>query len=537
MRIVLVTPRNPRSFWTYDDILPVLGVRSIFPNLSMPTVAGLTPRGHEVVLVDENVEDLDFEVEADVVGITGYAIHRPRIIDIAARFRGRGRFVAIGGPWASLCPEEARAHCDVLFMGEAEETWGAFLRDLEAGAWKAEYGAEAKPDVTRSPMPRLDLLEMSRYHAVTLQFGRGCPFQCEFCDIIVVYGRRPRTKRVDQMMDEIREAHRLGARQIFIVDDNFIGDKRQAKALLRAMASWGRARGFPVDFNTEVSLNLAQDDELLELMRAANFTTIFIGIESPRKDSLTETRKTQNVRADLVESVHKIQSYGIQIQGGMIVGFDHDDASIFEEQLRFTREARIPVSMTGMLQAAPGTPLYDRVRREGRLLGECAGDQFAFSNIRPLRMSRRQLYEGYRWLLRELYDFGPYRERTLAFLLTRGDQVHGGRNVRRGDVRRLLAVLAETVLRGGWRRAAFTLWLLGATLVRRPSVFKEAVSFALVHRAFHAYVEELTGKLTVAIAELDDPPQSRASRDPHVRSVDLEPCQRGTQYLRLGEEP
>ena len=507
MKIYLVTPKNPTSFWTYDEILPVLGKRCIFPNLSMPTVAGMTPSPHEVVLCDENVEEIDFDHEADIVGVTGYIIHRERMFEIIDEFRRRGRFVVVGGPFASLCPEQLRGRCDSLFVEEAEETWPLFLADFEAGVPKTEYRGAEKPDMTRSPTPRFDLLRVDRYHALTIQFARGCPFNCEFCDIIVVYGRRPRAKSVEQVMREVHECHRLGARQIFIVDDNFIGNQKLAKALLRELAVFGRERGYPISFQTEVSLNVAGDEELLSLMHAANFTTIFIGIESPRRESLAETKKTQNLRGDLVENVRRIQSYGIQVQAGMIVGFDHDDASIFEEQLRFIQDARIPVSMTGMLQAMPKTPLYERVEREGRLITESTGDQFVLSNIVPQLMSRRALYEGYRWLAEQLYDFRNYRARTLEFLLHRGAQISAGRNIRKGDLRRLASVLRDTVLLGGPRRAWFTLTLLGATLLRRPSVFKEAVSFAIVHKAFYEYMRELQGLLDAALEELE--PSSR----------------------------
>jgi len=505
MKIHLVTPRNPPSFWTYDEILPTLGKRCIFPNLSMPTVAGLTPRHHDVTICDENVEEIDFDVEADIVGVTGYIVHRARMLEIIEEFRRRGRFVVVGGPYASLCPEELRGRCDVLFVDEAEETWPRFLRDFEAGAWQAEYRCEEKPDLSQAPMPRFDLLRVDRYHALTIQFARGCPFNCEFCDIIVMYGRRPRAKTPEQVMAEISECHRLGAGQVFLVDDNFIGNRKQAKALLREIAAWGAERGHPLSFNTEVSLNVAQDEELLELLRAAHFTTVFIGIESPRRESLQETRKTQNTRGDLVESVRKVQSYGIQVQAGMIVGFDHDDIHIFEEQLRFIQDARIPVSMTGMLQALPKTPLHERVQREGRLLADSTGDQFVFSNIRPLAMSRLELYRGYRRLLEQLYDYGHYRARALGFVLHRGEQVRGGSGVSVSghEGRLFLRILRETVLRGGVRRAWFTLALLAETLVRRPSAFKEAVSFAIVHKAFHDYMRRLCAHLDFAIAEIE----------------------------------
>ena len=244
MKIHLVTPKNPPSFWTYDGILPTLGKDCIFPNLSMPTVAGLTDRKHEVVLCDENVESIDFDVEADIVGVTGYIIHKPRMLEIIAEFRRRGRFVVVGGPFASLCPEEVREHCDVTFVGEAEETWPVFLRDFEAGTWKTEYRPDEKPDMGRSPMPRFDLLEVDRYHAMTIQFARGCPFNCEFCDIIVMYGRRPRAKSTDQMMAEIAECHRLGAEQV-------IGSCRDQHARVelnhrQRFTEWQQQRRFPL---------------------------------------------------------------------------------------------------------------------------------------------------------------------------------------------------------------------------------------------------------------------------------------------------
>ena len=413
MKIYLVTPQNPPSFWTYDRILPTLGKRCIFPNLSMPTLAGLTPREHDVVLCDENVEPIDFDVEADIVGVTGYIVHQQRMREIIAEFRRRGRFVVVGGPHASLCPEEWRGLGDVLFVDEAEETWPVFLRDFAAGAWQSEYRPAEKPDLSLSPLPRFDLLHVDRYHAMTIQFTRGCPFQCEFCDIIVVYGRRPRAA------------------------------------------------------------------------------------------SLQETKKTQNMRGDLIESVRKIHAYGIQVQAGMIVGFDADDPTIFAEQLRFIQDARIPVSMTGMLQALPKTPLHARVAKEGRLLDDSTGDQFVFSNILPKLMSRRELYEGYRRLIAELYEFKNYHRRTMEFLLHRGGQITRGANIRKGDLALLGRILVQTVLRAGPRRAWFTLRLLGATLVRRPSAFKDAVSFAIVHKALSEYMEALGRHLEAAIEQLD----------------------------------
>ncbi len=308
-------------------------------------------------------------------------IHRRRIHEIVAEFRRRGRIVAVGGPYASTSPDELAGVADTVFVDEAERTWPRFLGDLAAGRAEARYQDSERPSLEDAPVPRFDLLDLERCRSVTIQFGRGCPFQCEFCDITVMYGRRPRTKTVPQILAEVAELHRLGVRNAFLVDDNFIGNRRLAREALAAIGAWQRERGWPLELMTEASLNVAEDDELLRGLRDANFTSLFIGIESPRRDSLLSTHKTQNTRGDLLTSVRRIQSFGIQVTAGMIVGFDADDPSIFDEQFRFIQRARIPVSMTGMLNAIPRTPLHERLSRSGRLVAESVGDQFALRAV------------------------------------------------------------------------------------------------------------------------------------------------------------
>lgn len=502
MKIYLIAPKNPESFWTFDRILPTLGKKCVFPNLSLPTVAGITPRQHEVVLCDENVEDVDFDTDADIVGLTGYVIHKQRIFELAAEFRKRGKFVVVGGPFASLCPEELRDKVDVIFIDEAEYTWPQFLQDFERGTWKREYRQVEKPSMHDSPLPRFDLLKVDRYRTMTIQFARGCPFNCEFCDIIVMYGRRPRTKTVEQVMAEVEEIHRLGVRNIFVVDDNFIGNKKEAKELLKALAEWQQARGYPIEMMTEVTLNVAQDDELLELMRAANFTTIFIGIESPRPASLQETHKTQNLRENLLDAVHRIQRAGIEVMAGMIVGFDHDDPTIFDEQFEFIQRARIPVSMTGMLNAVPKTPLYERLKQAGRLIAQSVGDQFVFTNIVPARMSRAELYEGYKQLLKRLYSYRSYRRRVMDFILNRGQLAHARLVTSAQDLKIFLRVLWYCVFRASPARAWMTLSLLFETLLRRPRALRDAVTFALLHKHLYEYMRATSRRLDALVAEL-----------------------------------
>ena len=502
MKICLIAPKNPESFWTFDRILPSLNKKCVFPNLSLPTVAGITPREHEVVLCDENVEPVDFDTDAEVIGLTGYVIHKQRIFELAAEFRRRGKFVVAGGPFASLCPEELRDKVDVLFVVEAEYTWPQFLQDYEAGNWKAEYRQVEKPSMHDSPLPRFDLLKIDLYRTMTIQFARGCPFNCEFCDIIVMYGRRPRTKTVPQVMAEVQEIHRLGLRNIFVVDDNFIGNKKEAKALLHALAEWQGANDYPLELMTEVTLNIAQDDELLQLMRQANFTTIFVGIESPRAASLQETHKTQNMRENILDSVHRIQRAGMEVMAGMIVGFDNDDPSIFDEHFRFIQEARIPVSMTGMLNAVPKTPLYKRLKTAGRLIAETVGDQFVFTNIVPSGMSRVQLFEGYKNLLERLYSYRNYRRRTMQLILNKGAQIETRLVASGQDLGIVLRVLWTCILRASPRRAWMTLSLVIETALRRPRALRDAVTFALIHKHLYEYMLDTCKRLDELAHEL-----------------------------------
>jgi radical SAM superfamily enzyme YgiQ (UPF0313 family) len=502
MKIYLIAPRNPESFWTFDRILASLKKRCLFPNLSLPTVAGITPREHEVVLCDENVEEIDFDTDADIVGLTGYVVHEKRILDLAREFKRRGKFVVAGGPLASLCPEKLRDKVDVVFVDEAEYTWPQFLRDYEAGSWKSEYNQHEKPSMHDSPLPRFDLLKIDRYRTMTIQFARGCPFNCEFCDIIVMYGRKPRTKTVAQVMAEVVEIHRLGVRNIFVVDDNFIGNKPEAKNLLHALADWQKANGYPIEFLTEVTLNIAQDDELLQLMRRANFATIFIGIESPRAASLKETHKTQNLRENLLDSVHRIQRAGIDVMAGMIVGFDNDDPSIFDEQFHFIQDARIPISMTGMLNAVPKTPLHQRLKEAGRLIAESVGDQFVFTNIIPKGMSRVQLYEGYKKLLQRLYGYRNYRRRVMQLLLQKGSQIQNRIVAGRQDLGILPRILWTCILRASPRRAWMTLSLMIETALRRPREFRQAVTLALMHKHLYEYMRDTCERLDEMISEL-----------------------------------
>lgn len=409
--VYLIQPKFPPSYWGLESFLELTPYGAVFPPLGLLTLAALTPPEFPVTLCDENAGDaVDLDTDAGIVCITGYIIQIKRVLELADQFRARGKTVVLGGPMANLLPAECRLHCDVLFEGEAEYTWPRFLAEYAAGRAADHYVEAEKIHLPDSPPPRLDVLRRRYAHGI-VQCTRGCPFTCEFCDIIVMYGRKMRFKPVEQVLKEVQAWHRQGMTQVFFADDNFVGHRAYAKELLRALADWNRGQAQAMAFYTQASIDMARDDELLGLLRDANFISVFIGIESPRKASLHETKKLQNERIDLVEAIHKIQSFNLFITCGMIVGFDSDDPSIFDEQYEFLQAAQIPFAMLSVLLAVPKTPLYQRLEAEGRLLepdptgtdrshyvGTAGG-----TNFYPKLMTRDELAAGQQALYRRLY--------------------------------------------------------------------------------------------------------------------------------------
>jgi radical SAM superfamily enzyme YgiQ (UPF0313 family) len=411
--IVVINPRFEISFWGLEHALPILGKRANLPVVALPLLAALTPPGHTVTLLDENVEPIDFDLvaRADIVGVTGMCVQRGRMRQILAGLKQRGAFTVVGGPWVSVAEDYFAGLADVVFVGEAEETWPRFLDDWKAGRHQARYEQAHKTDMTRVPAPRFDLLKMRHYLFGSVQFSRGCPFQCEFCDIIVTFGRRPRLKTSAQVIAELEALRAQKIRFVFIVDDNLIGNKRAIKAVLRELVAWQQAQGYPLTFFTEASLDLAEDAELLWLMVEANFVSVFVGIETPNEASLRETKKYQNVRTGgtILARVHAIQEAGLEVWCGMILGFDHDDTTIFDSQKQFLQDAHIAHAMVGMLYAIPKTPLHARLAADGRL---DLSDPPAFgTNVIHLGMSRQALQAGYVRVLNDLYAPGPYFRR------------------------------------------------------------------------------------------------------------------------------
>ena len=404
LKICLINPKFEPSYWGFDYALPLYPGRkkSSVITGALPYLAGLVPE-HDVRLLDENVETIPWEqLEAfDIVGVTGMNVQKERMREILERLRPMRVRTVVGGAYASVDEGFFDGLCDVLFSGEADETWPEFVGSVaNGGNHDSLYKQHNPTDMTKVPKPRFDLLKVERYASGALQFSRGCPFQCEFCDIIVTFGRRPRTKHPEQVIEELDEMRRVGFYSCFIVDDNFIGNKKAAKALLRLIIPWQQKHSYPLRLTTEASINLADDPELLELLYQANFRSVFIGIETPRVASLKETKKFQNTQGDSLETkLARVRNAGLEVSAGFIVGFDNDDRTIFEDQFRFIQDNGILLAMVGMLTAVPKTPLYERLEKAGRLRLEDPN-----CNIVPAQMTPSELQHSYWELLKRLYD-------------------------------------------------------------------------------------------------------------------------------------
>jgi radical SAM superfamily enzyme YgiQ (UPF0313 family) len=408
--IVLINPKFEVSFWGLEHALPLLGKRANMPVAALPLIAAVTPAHHRVTIIDENVEEIDFArcAKADIVGLTGMIVQRRRMREILAELRRRKCYTVVGGPWVSVSENYFDNLVDATFIGEAEETWPQFLQDWEDGKAQRRYEQQEKTDLSKVPPPRLDLLAMRKYAFGSVQFTRGCPFTCDFCDIIVIFGRRPRLKTSAQILVELEALRAQKLRFVFIVDDNLIGNRKAIKDILRQVIEWQKENGYPLMFVTEASVDLADDAELMTLMVEANISAVFVGIESVNEESLKEARKLQNLRrgGTLVEKVRRIQDAGMEVWAGMIVGFDNDDERVFAAQARFLAEARISMAMIGMLSAIPRTPLYDRLKAASRL--DEADDPAFGTNVLPVNMSREALAQGYVRLMAEVYEPEAY---------------------------------------------------------------------------------------------------------------------------------
>jgi radical SAM superfamily enzyme YgiQ (UPF0313 family) len=499
MNALLIYPEFPETYWSFKHALKFLGKRAAQPPLGLMTVAALLPGAWDKRLVDTNVErlrdrDLDW---ADVVMLSGMHIQRDALLAIVERCRARGLRTVVGGPIASsIAAVELKA--DHVVIGEAESLIADLARDLELGAARPVYQAAERPEMATSPLPDLSLIKMHRYSTMAVQYSRGCPFNCEFCDIIEIYGRRPRTKAIAQVLAELDQLYAAGWREaVFIVDDNFIGNKARAKELCAALAQWRSQYKTSFDFLTEASLNLADDPELMKLMKDAGFISVFLGIETPDEPGLIAANKLQNTRRSLLDSVAVIQSYGMQVMGGFILGFDTDREDIFDRMVDFIQKSGIPVAMVGLLQAMPGTQLFRRLGREGRILdaghGDNTGDKL---NFLP-QMDAARLIEGYRSVLKRIYSCEAYYERVKLYL--NRTQPRGGekrsrqRWLTRGNAR---AFVTSILRQGVFGRQRWSYWKFLLTVATR---YRHCIGTAMTLAVMGYHLQVITDKLGKAV--------------------------------------
>jgi len=484
MRILLIYPEYPATFWSFKYALKFIHKRAALPPLGLLTIGAMLPNEWSKKLVDVNVEKLTKKdlAWADYAFISGMVVQRDSAREIIAWCKEANLKVIAGGP---LFTSEYGQFEDVdhFILNEAELTLPPFLADLENGCAKHIYETPEFCNIHRTPAPLWELMDMKHYASMSIQFSRGCPFNCEFCNVTALLGHRPRMKRAEQIIAELDGLYDQGWRgQIFFVDDNFIGNKGYLKNhLLPALIEWQKGRK-EIPFNTEASVNLADDEPLMEIMVKAGFDTVFIGIETPDEESLAECNKQQNKNRNLLESVKLIQRSGLQVTGGFIVGFDNDTPSIFQRQIEFIQKSGIVTAMVGVLNAPAGTRLYERMRKEGRLIDFVSGDNAdGTTNILP-RMGLDVLREGYAKLMQHIYSPEHYYKRAMTFL-----REYKRPKVSRTplDFQRLLAVLRSSIRLGIFGKERFQYWkILSWTLFRRPKMLPLAVTIAIYGHHF-----------------------------------------------------
>lgn len=509
MKALLLWPVMPNSFWSYQETLNLAGLRSTNPPLGLITVAAMLPADWEIRFVDRNVRfetDADWEW-CDLVLISAMIIQKEDFRNLIQKGVALGKKVAVGGPYPTSVPEyalESGAH--YLILDEGECTIPLFLEALARGEERGTFRSPEKPDVTTTPIARYDLLDLSAYMAITVQFSRGCPFQCEFCDIINLYGRKPRTKTPEQMLAEFEVLYNLGWRRfVFVVDDNFIGNKRNAKVFLRALIPWMEAHDYPFILLTEASLNLAEDDEMIELMVKAGFTMVFMGIETPDTDSLVGIHKLQNTRQSLIESCHKITRAGLEIMSGFIIGFDNERPGAGRRIQEFVEDTGIPQGQFSILQALQNTAMWTRLKEEGRL-GDGLGTfhQGAIMNFVPTRPVE-EITQEYIDAFWNLYEPMPYLKRTFRhFMMMNGWR---GKTKRPITMTELSLFLAICWRQGMVRSTRFRFWWqLVAIAIRKPRLVYGYLIALGAGEHFFSYRHEVKAQL---LEQLDQFKQSQ----------------------------
>lgn len=506
MRVLLFSPLYPKSYWSFDKALELYGLKAFMPPLGLLTVAAILPQSWEFRLVDRNVR-LETEADwnwADMIIVSGMIVQKPDLLHLIREAKRRGKSVAAGGPYLTSVPNEAQeAGVDFLVLDEGEITLPLLVEALKKGESSGIFRAGGeKPDIAQTPIPRFDLLNFNAYSNMAVQFSRGCPFQCEFCDIITLYGRKPRTKTPTQLLAELQTLYDLGWRsRVFLVDDNFIGNKRNVKLLLSELVPWMKAHDYPFRFSTEASVDLAQDQELLDLMIAANFRAVFLGIETPDTDSLALTKKHQNTRNSLVESVQKINQTGLRVMAGFIIGFDGEKSGASQRIIDFVEATAIPQAMFGMLQALPNTALWHRLKTENRLLETTVkGHQMTLLNFIPTRPVE-EIASEYVNCFWELYEPSRYLSRVYRHFM-QVKPAHRRKTFSMVDFKKIQALLLICWRQGLKRSTRLQFWhQLFLIIWHNPGVFMHYLNLCGQGEHFIEYRQIVRNEIEAQLAD------------------------------------
>lgn len=492
MRILLINPAIPETFWSFKEAIKFISRKATQPPLGLITVAAMLPNDWEVKLLDLNISKLsiDYIQWADYVFISGMNVQKDSFVEVVRKCNELGKPVIAGGPMVTFQFNDFLG-IDSYVLGEAENILPELINDLRKNQLKKVYQKKEFPDISQTPIPRWDLLEINKYAAMNLQFSRGCPFHCDFCSITLLNGHKPRTKSVDQFIREMQSLYDAGWRgAVFIVDDNFIGNKRKVKKeLLPAMIEWQKNHHFPFSFGIEASINITDDPELVRLMVKAGFDHVFIGIETVSQESLEECGKSQNTDRDLISAVHMLHDYGMQVSAGFILGFDHDEPGIFDRLIHFIQKSNIVTAMVGLLNAPEGTPLFNRLKKEGRILNtEYGNNMDGKINFIP-KMDYKYLIKGYKTVLETIYAPVNYYERVKKFIHEYKSFYSFTSSIGWNEIKALFKSIWFLGIVGKERKYFWELIL--STLVKQPKKISTAITMAIYGYHFRKITEKI----------------------------------------------
>ncbi len=485
MKVLLIYPEYPTTFWSFKYALKYVSRKAAYPPLGLLTVGAILPKDWDIRLVDLNIRNLrDSDLQwADYVFISAMLVQKESVAVVLRECRRMGKKVVAGGPLFNGDTEEYLSLLDHLILNEAELTLPEFLKDLAQGKTKKVYRSSDFPPLSMTPVPRWDLIKIKDYASLMVQYSRGCPYNCDFCDITTMYGRTPRLKSTEQFLNELQIIYNTGWRgSLFVVDDNFIGNSVAVKKMLPLVIEWMKIHKYPFHFFTEASINIADDETLIHLMVEAGFKQVFIGLETPNEESLRECSKNQNCKRDLTATIRRLQASGIEVMGGYIVGFDSDDEGIFARQIKFIQESGVVMAMVGILSALPNTKLWHRLKEENRLELSASGDNTDGSINFISKMDKMKLIEGYHNIIKTIYSPKPYYQRISQFLQYHNP--HGKQKISIGQIKALLKSILYIGILGNGKTQWYYWKLFVKTLLLYRRSFTEAITLIIYGEHF-----------------------------------------------------